>query len=115
MDFDDNIKPDNLPGTGKPWEPDYSHTDPDIDMKGLHYHGWILHHDPETLAPYYTPMLRAYLSRNNANYHAKKTGGAQTRQRRPHGDQVRGRQRGLSGMAVSPEDRNGGRGQWIDY
>ena len=71
MDHDD-VTPDNLPGTGKPWEPDYSHTDPDIDMKGPHFHGWILQHDPETLAPYYTPMLRAYLSRNNANYHAKK-------------------------------------------
>ena len=72
MEFDDNITPDNLPGTGKPWEPDYSHTDPDIDMKGPHYHAWLLRHDPETLAPFYVPLLPAYLSRGNANYHVKK-------------------------------------------
>ena len=72
-DHDDNITPDNLPGTGKPWEPDYSHTDPDIDMKGPHLHAWLLQHDPETLSPYYyIPMPRAYLSRTNATYHVKK-------------------------------------------
>ena len=72
MEFDDNIAPDNLPGTGKPWEPDCSHTDPDVDMLGPHYHGWVLHHDPETFSPFYAPLLPAYLKRGNANYHVKK-------------------------------------------
>ena len=65
-------KPDNLPGTGKPWEPDYSHTDPDLDMEGPHYHFWLLQHDHETLAPFYSPRLPAYRTRGNAYYHAKK-------------------------------------------
>ena len=71
MDHDD-VTPDNLPGTGKPWEPDYSHTDVGVDESGPHFHGWLLQHDSETLSPYYIPMPRAYLSRNNANYHVKK-------------------------------------------
>ena len=77
MEHDDNITPDNLPGTGKPWEPDYIHTDLDVDATGLHLHAWILRHDPDTLAPSYWAIWRPFRSRTNATYHAKKGANAE--------------------------------------
>ena len=84
MDHDD-VTPDNLPGTGKPWEPDYSHTDPDIDMKGPHFHAWLLKHEPETLMPFYVPMLRGLPEPRQCELSHQEICGARTRPRRLHG------------------------------
>ena len=80
---DDDTTPDNWAFTGKPWEPDYSHLDPDVDMQGPHLQVWILVHETETFLagtsqqftwerPVYVPMGRSFRSRNNATYHAKR-------------------------------------------
>ena len=80
---DDDTTPDNWAFTGKPWEPDLSHLDPDVDTSAPHLHGWVLLHERVTeLAgseweysydvPVYKPIIRSFLSRNNATYHAKR-------------------------------------------
>ena len=66
----DDVTPDNLPGTGKPWEPDAEHTEPDADPTGTHLHAWVLGHDDGR--PFYVAMPRPFKSRGNATYHAKK-------------------------------------------